>query len=132
MRSSLRLIYKRTFRAARTSTCPHAIEKASQSGGSCLKFGGRYCCAPLTTPPVLCASVGGFLAAKKSWSYRLRYITPASSAAFGPNVGRPPCRNTTVTILPYWVFANDPNQPKRVPSFEQVPVFPSTGSSMKL
>src|SRR5579872_4325547 len=44
-------------------------------------------------------------AMKKLWSYMLRYMRPAISAAFGPNVGRPPSRKITTTTRPMLVLA---------------------------
>jgi hypothetical protein len=44
-------------------------------------------------------------ATKKLWSYMLRYMRPAISAALGPKVGRPPCRKTTTTTRPTLVLA---------------------------
>jgi hypothetical protein len=45
------------------------------------------------------------VAMKKLWSYILRYMRPAISAALGPKVGRPPCRKTTTTTRPTLVLA---------------------------
>src|SRR5271155_2274155 len=58
-------------------------------------------------------------ATKKLWSYKLRYMRPAISAALGPKVACPPCRKTTVTMRPMSVFAYDANHPKRVPACEK-------------
>jgi hypothetical protein len=44
-------------------------------------------------------------ATKKLWSYMLRYMRPAISAALGPKVGRPPSRKITTTTRPMLVFA---------------------------
>jgi hypothetical protein len=44
-------------------------------------------------------------AMKKLWSYMLRYMRPVISAALGPKVGRPPCKNTTTTTRPTLVLA---------------------------
>jgi hypothetical protein len=46
-----------------------------------------------------------WVATKKLWSYMLRYMRPAISAALGPNVGRPPCKKTTTTTRPMLVLA---------------------------
>jgi hypothetical protein len=46
-----------------------------------------------------------WVAMKKLWSYMLRYMRPAISAALGPKVGRPPCRKTTTTTRPTLVLA---------------------------
>ena len=61
-------------------------------------------------------------------NYFAPHLRGVGTAAFGPNVGRPPSRKTTTAMRPYSVSANEPNQPSRTPSFEQVPVLPSTGS----
>src|ERR1019366_6702056 len=61
-----------------------------------------YCGTPtvagFTSEPAVRTGAAAGFTAKNSWSYRLRYMWPASSAALGPKVGRPPSRKMTVTI----------------------------------
>src|SRR5215831_3106711 len=87
----------------RQYSCQNQKERGSRDSRAAENFRLRYCVVEGCTPAVSVGCVG--FATKKLWSYKLRYIRPAISAALGPNVGRPPWRNTTVTMRPTSVFA---------------------------